>query len=399
MVNRRKKMRGYRGHIKKRYKGSYTLVLNKGKDPVTGKRKQEWVSVKGTRKEAEVKLAELLHQLDTGIFIKPGKMKVAEYLMQWLKDNCVPNLSPRTVEGYESIIRCHLIPALGNIILTQLKPAHLQRLYSEKLSAGFSNRTTRYIHSTLHRSLHIAVKLGLLIRNPAGAVDPPKAQQREMRTMSESDIHIFLEYARSTRYYILFYLVLFTGLRRSEVLALKWSKVDLILCQLYVTLGLHQLQDGSLEFRQPKTAKGRRLVSLPPSAVLLLKEHRLQQEIERKNVGLELSEDDLVFSQEDGKPLLPNSVSHAWSKIANRAGLKGIRLHDARHTHASIMLKQGVHPKVVQERLGHASIQITLDTYSHVTPGLQQAAANRFDEIVTNKNQDSMKNEVEEISG
>ncbi len=344
-------------------------------------------------------LAELLYQLDTGTFIKPGKMKVTDYLKQWLKDSCVSNLSPRTVEGYESIIRCHLIPAIGNIILTQLKPAHLQRLYSKKLTAGFSNRTVGYIHSTLHRSLNIAVKLGLIIRNPADAVDPPKAQQREMRTMSESDIHIFLEYARSTRYYTLFYLVLFTGLRRSEVLALRWSKVDLILCQLYVTLGLHQLQDGSLVFRQPKTAKGRRLVSLPPSAVLVLKEHRQQKEIERKNVGLELSEDDLVFSQADGSPLLPNSVSHAWSKMANRAGLKGIRLHDARHTHASLMLKNGEHPKVVQERLGHSSIQITLDTYSHVAPGLQQAAADRFDDIVINKYQDGLKNEVKEITG
>jgi len=392
-------MKNRRGYMVKRYKNSYTIVLNLGKDLVTGKRQQQWISVKGTKKEAEIRLAELLHQLDTGTFIKPGKMKVADYLTQWLKDNCVANLSPRTVEGYESIIRCHLIPALGNIILTQLKPAHLQRLYSEKLTAGFSNRTVRYIHSTLHRSLQIAVKLGLIIRNLADAVDPPKAQQREMLTMSESDIHIFLEYARSTRYYTLFYLVLFTGLRRSEVLALKWSKVDLILCQLYVILGLHQLQNGSLEFRQPKTAKGRRLVSLSPSTILLLKELREQQEIERKNVGLELSGDDLVFSQADGSPLLPNSVSHAWTKTANRAGLKGIRLHDARHTHASIMLKQGVHPKIVQERLGHASIQITLDTYSHVAPGLQQAAANRFDEIVTNNNKDGMKNEVEEISG
>jgi len=200
--------------------------------------------------------------------------------------------------------------------------------------------------------------------------------------MNESDIHIFLEFAKSTPYYALFYLALFTGMRRSELLAPRWSDVDLILCQLSVTRALHHLQDGSLIFRQPKTAKGRRLISLSPSTAIVLREHREQQEKMRQTLGLTLVEDDLVFCQVDGKPLLPNSVSHAWTKLAIRAGLKGIRLQDARHTHASLMLKQGIHSKIVQERLGHASIQITLDTYSHVAPGLQQAAANRFDDIV-----------------
>jgi len=239
----------------------------------------------------------------------------------------------------------------------------------------------------------------MLVRNPADAVEPPRLQHREMRTMNESDIHIFLEFAKSTPYYTLFYLALFTGMRRSELLALRWCDVDLILCQLSITRALHQLQDGSRVFRQPKTAKGRRLISLSPSTALVLGEHRERQEQIRQNIGSTLTEDVLVFCHEDGSPLLPNSVSHAWTKLANRAGLKGIRLHDARHTHASLMLKQGIHPKIVQERLGHASIQITLDTYSHVAPGLQQAAANRFDDIVLPKHQDYSEKEGKEIVG
>ena len=165
-------------------------------------------------------------------------------------------------------------------------------------------------------------------------------------------------------------------------MAIRWSDVDLILCQLSVTRALHQLQNGSRIFRQPKTAKGRRLISLSPSTAIVLREHREQQENVRQDLGLTHTEDDLVFCHVDGKPLLPDSVSHAWAKLARRTGLEGIRLHDARHTHASLMLKQGVHPKIVQERLGHSSIQITLDTYSHVAPGLQEAAANRFDDIL-----------------
>ena len=280
--------------------------------------------------------------------------------------------------------------------MTQLKPEHLQRVYSDKLSAGLSHRTVRYIHVTLHKALQDAVRLGMLVRNSADAVEPPKVQRREMQTMSESDIHIFLEFAKSTPYYALFYMALFTGMRRSELLAPRWSDVDLTLCQLSVTRALHQLQDGSLIFRQPKTAKGRRLISLSPSTVIVLREHREQQEKMRQALGLALTEDDLVFCRVDGKPLLPNSISHAWTKLANRTGLKGIRLHDARHTHASLMLKQGIHPKVVQERLGHASIQITLDTYSHVAPGLQQAAANRFDDIVL-PNRGKLGKELKEI--
>jgi len=371
-----------RGHIVKRYKGSYSIVLNLGTDPATGNRKQQWISVKGTKKVAEKRLAELLHQLDTGMFMKPGKITLADYLKQWLKDYCWANLAPRTAEGYESIVHCHLIPSLGQIPLTQLKPEHLQHVYSDKLAAELSHRTVRYIHVTLHKALQDAVRLGIIVRNPADAVKPPKVQRQEIRTMSESDIHIFLEFAKSTPYYALFFLALFTGMRRSELLALRWSDVDLILCQLSVTRALHQLQDGSRIFRQPKTAKGRRLISLSPSTTSLLIEHREQQEEMRQALGSTLTEDDLVFCHEDGKPLLPNSVSHAWTKLARRTGLKGIRLHDARHTHASLMLKQGIHPKIVQERLGHASIQITLDTYSHVAPGLQAAAANHFDDIL-----------------
>jgi len=368
-------------------------------DPATGKRKQQWIAVRGTKKDAEKRLAELLHQLDSGTFIKPGKTTVAEYLRKWLEDYCRANLAPRTTEGYESIVRCHLIPSLGKIPLTQLKPEHVQSVYSKGLSDGLSHRTIRYIHATLHKSLQTAVKLGMLVRNPTDAVELPRAQHPEMRTMNESDIHIFLEFAKSTPYYALFFMALFTGMRRSELLALRWSDVDLILCQLYVTRALHQLQDGSLIIRQPKTAKGRRLISLSQSTAITLEEHRERQEQIRQNIGSMLAEDALVFCHEDGSPLLPNSISHAWTKLATRAGLKGIRLHDARHTHASLMLKQGIHPKIVQERLGHASIQITLDTYSHVTPGLQQAAANRFDDIVLLKHQDYSEKEIKEIVG
>ena len=381
-----------RGHIRKRGSSSWTVVVSLGRDPETGKRKQQWQGVKGTKKEAEKRLAELLHQLDTGTFMKPRKTTLGEYLETWLKDYCEANLAPNTTQTYAWFIDRHIKPALGQIPLTQLRPEHLQRLYSDKLAAGSRNgigglgsRSVRYIHTTIHRALKSAVKLGMISLNPADGVDVPKVTRREMRTMDEADIDIFLEHAKSTPYYPLFHTAIFTGMRRSELLALRWCDLDLLLCQASVSRTLHQLHDREIIFRQPKTSGSRRLIALSPSTIAVLREHKEMQEKLREALDIPLIDDDLVFCQIDGKPLLPDSVTQAWRNLVKRVGLNGIRLHDARHTHASLMLKAGIHPKVVQERLGHASIQITLDTYSHVAPGLQEAAAARFDDLLNVK--------------
>ncbi len=379
-----------RGHITKRGKDSYTIVLNLGRDPSTGKRKQQWVSVKGTKKDAEKRLSELLSHIDNGSYIKPYKTTLAEFLERWLKDYAYANLAPRTAEGYETIIRQHLIPKLGSIPLIRIKPEHIQKYYAETLANGrcdgkgaLNPLTVRHHHMTLHSALKCAVKWGLLVRNPVDAIDAPRATHTEMKVMSEEDLNRFLEVVRPTPYYALFYLALFTGMRRSELLGLRWSDVDLLLCQISVNRAMHRLKNGDIVFRPPKTAKGRRIVSLSPSTALVLREHWETQEAIRLMQGLRLEDTDLVFSKEDGSPLIPNVVTSAWIRLAKRTGLNGIRLHDARHTHASLMLKQGIHPKIVQERLGHSTIAITLDTYSHVTPGLQEAAANRFDDVLS----------------
>ena len=373
-----------RGHIVRRAKNSYSVVVSLGKEAATGKYKYQWVTVKGTKKDAEQKLSELLHQLDSGTFVKPGKTTLAEYLeKRWMRDYARPNLAPRTVEGYESIIRQHIIPTIGNVLLTQLKPEHLQRYYSEKLASGRCDGrgALSHHHTCLHRALKMALQWGLVSRNPADAVTPPRPRRSEMQTMNEDEVQALLEAAKAEPYYPLFYLLLFTGLRRSELLALIWRDVDLIMGEVSVSRPLHHLRDGSIVIRQPKTARARRKVALSPSATLVLSEHKEKRALECAMLGMPLKDDSLVFSQVDGKPLLPDTVSHAWARIVKRAGIKHFRLHDARHSHASLMFKAGVHPKIVQERLGHATISTTLDLYSHVAPGLQEAAARRFDGV------------------
>lgn len=375
--------------IKRKGAKNYTIILQLGLDPATGKRKQKWIAMGTSKREAEQYMTKLIHELDTGSYVRPNKETLGEYIDSWFQ-NHQANISPTTAQSYVNLIKNHIKPGLGHIPLTALTPEHLQRFYSSKLKDGrldgkgaLSNRTVRYLHCTLHRAFKVAVMQGKLYRNPADAVESPKDTRREMHTMDEVDMHLLLETARSTPYYALFYLSLFTGMRRSELLGLRWCDVDLVLSQLSVTRTLHLLNNGDMYIGDPKSAKGKRLIALSPSTVTVLKEHK-GAEIKRR---LELSkrplkDQDPVFTRNDGSPLKPASVTQAWRIIARKAGIGGIRLHDARHTHASFMLKAGTHPKIVQERLGHASIRITLDTYSHVAPGLQEAAAKVFDDMV-----------------
>lgn len=370
-----------RGSIYKRG-DSYRLAVSLGKDPETGKYKQHFETVRGNRKQAEQRLNQLIHEIDKGSFVEPGKITTSEYLKQWLHDYCQPNLAMRSTEEYEYIVNKYLIPVLGRIPLKDLKPSHIQRLCTERLEKG-TTRTALYCYATLHKALNCAVKLGIASRNAADGVERPKPKPREMQTLSENDVARFLKALKDNEYFSLFYCSLFTGLRRSELLALKWIDVDLPLAQLSVRRTIHTLRNGKVIYGEPKTAKSRRLVSLSPSTCRVLAEHRAKQVELRRSLGLQpLSEDSLVFSHWDGSPLLPDTVSHTFMNLARKCGLNNIRLHDLRHSHASLLLKQNTHPKIVSERLGHANTLITLDLYSHVTPGLQQAAAKRFDSII-----------------
>ncbi len=376
-----------RGHIEKRGKNSYSIAVSLGKDAATGKYKYQWVTVQGSKKDAQKRLSEMLHQLDTGSYMQPGKTTLAEYLDRWLADYVKPNLSPRGYERYRDIARTYLKPAMGSLLLTQVKAEHLQKCYTDWLNRGLSTGTVRYHHAVLHKALQTALKWGLVARNVADSVDMPRPKRREMQTWNETELAQFLEAAKGSQYYQLFFLALFTGMRRSELLALRWADVDLILGQIYVNRGLHHLKDGTYVFTQPKSARSRRKIALSPSAIRVLRDYYETRQMDASMMDLHLADDALIFSTFDGKPLRPNTVTRAWTMLAAKAGVKRIRFHDARHTHASLMLKQGIHPKIVQERLGHASISMTLDTYSHVAPGLQEAAAANFDQVLNNQNE------------
>ena len=296
-----------------------------------------------------------------------------------------PNITARSYDRYSGIVKGHIIPSIGKIPLAKLTPQHIQKMYTDKLAAGLSPRSVRYIHVVLHRALQTALKWHKLTTNPADNVDIPKAQHTEMQIWNESEVIQFLEASRSTPYHCLFYLAIFSGARRGELLALRWQDVDLKTGQLSISRSVQHV-NGDYIFSQPKTEKSRRTIALPLSATLLLKQLREVTEHSRSRLDKKVNDADLIFTHTyDGVPLRPNTVSRAWEHIAEKAGIKVIRFHDGRHCHASLMLQQGVPLKVVSERLGHSSISITADVYAHVIPGMQESAAKLFDDAFTTK--------------
>lgn len=376
------------GSIRKRGRSSWTVIVDLGTDPVTGKRRQLWRSVKGTKKDAEAELVRLLHDRDTGVERPRGKLTVATYLEAWLGDHERASLAPSTRAHYVRTVRKILIPALGALELSALRPSHVQALYGRLLRQGRSDgtglapRSVGIYHQVLHKALRDAVRMQLLTHNPADAVEPPRAPRKELAIVSPADISRILAIADETPIGALARVAVMTGMRRGELLGLRWRDLDLATGAAHVQQTAQRVSGAGWVFRQPKTRLSRRSVALSPTTVRILRLHRKRQVEERLLAGTLYEDRDLVFASSVGTPLEPGTILRAWYRVLQRADVGHVRWHDLRHAHATLMLGAGVHPKVVSERLGHASVNITLDTYSHVLPGLQAAAAEALDAII-----------------
>ena len=365
----------------------YTVCPKQKSPSPSSSRLRLFESIRGSKSQAQRRLHELLLSVEQNAYVKPTRLTVAEFLEEWLQDYAKSNTAPRTYERYEEIVRVHLTPALGSIPLSDLQPQHIQKYYSQALESGrrdgkggLSALTVHKHHRVLYESLKYGVRQGILVRNPAEAVTQPHGQSKELAMVGANPVQLILEASKETPYYALFFTKAYTGLRRGELVGLRWGDIDLEKATLSVVQTLQQLRNGEYILREPKSKRSRRQIALSPSLVIMLWDHRMKQEQARRLLGKTLAHTDLVFSHADGRPFRPNSVTRALQVIAESVGLKGVRLHDLRHAHATILLQQGVHPKIVQERLGHSSVATTLDIYSHVLPGLQEAAARRFDE-------------------
>jgi integrase len=294
------------------------------------------------------------------------------------------SVKPITFESYERLVRVHIAPALGRLKLKALSPAHLQGFYRERLDAGLSPRTVQYLHVLLHKALKQALRWGLVPRNVCEAVDPPRVYREEIQPLSPRQALALLEVAREVRLEALYVLAIHCGLRQGELLGLRWEDIDLEARTLQVRRTLTAGKSGPA-FTAPKTAKSRRSVRLTSGAVTALRHHREHQLEERERLAGLWQDHGLVFATEVGTPLhRSNLTSRSFKPLLKKAGLPhSVRFHDLRHTCATLLLSKGVHPKLVQELLGHSNVSITLDTYSHILPGMGNKAANAMDDVLS----------------
>jgi integrase len=349
----------------------------------TGKRKTFYGK---TRKEVQEKLKIALREQQQGTLITAPEQTVKQFLDDWLENSHKQNVRPRSHERYEQIVRLHILPSLGKVQLQKLAPQQLKKLYAEKLKEGLSAITVTAIHNLLHRALDDAVKWDLLARNVCDRVSPPRKEHREITPLSVEQIHLLLEAARGHPQEALFVLALHTGMRRGELLGLKWQDISFTEGTLQVRRILNRvptkmIKEGGQRYieTEPKTKKSRRNIFLTESALDALKQHQSRQLDARLKAGATWEHHDYVFCTPLGKHLTPgHDALVQLKKLLVKAGLPAIRFHDLRHSSASLLLSLGVHPKVVQELLGHTQISMTMDIYSHALPTMQKEAMEKL---------------------
>ncbi len=377
-----------RGSIRRRGDG-YEVTVSAGIDPTTGKRRRiyRWAR---TKKAADRILTDVLADIDRGSFADPGRLTTASYLRDHWMPHIATRVRPRTAQRYAQLLEFHVIPVVGHVKLGNLAPAHVQKVVDQALAAGLAPRTVASVYRVLHGALAQAVRGQLLGVNVAAAVRPPKADRPELASPDAAEVAKVLDAARGTRLYVPLAIAASTGLRRGELLALRWRGLDLDRRDpktgkpapiLRVTASLQRV-DGESVFLPPKTDRARRTVGLPPTTVALLRRHRKEQLERRVLLGEAWHDLDLVIERGDGGPFPPDSLSRDWYRLVRRIGLPGLRLHDLRHAFATRLLEASVHPKVVSEVLGHSSVAFTMDTYQHLGPTMQETAVRAIEEAL-----------------
>jgi integrase len=380
-----------RGYIAKKGKQYYAIIYE-GIDPATGKERRRWHPGGPRRSDAEKLLTDLVKRANDGHTTPADKISFGEYLTEkWLPIQRA-QLRPSTFDSYRRNVENHVVPALGRVPLRKLAPEDLDTFYARLLTegklngdgGGLSPKTVRYIHLTINKALKDALRKGSVVRNVAEAADPPKlsSQKREeIKAWTAEELRCFLDSIRDDRLYPAFHLASHTGMRRGEVLGLRWSDVDLDNALVSVRQALISVA-YEMQISDVKTSYGRRVIDLDKGTVAELRRWRKTQAEERLASGASYEDTGLLFGRSDGRWLHPDLFSQTFDRAVARSGLPEITLHDLRHTHATLLLKAGVPVKVVSERLGHSNPGFTMSVYQHVIPGMQAEAAAIFSEML-----------------
>jgi integrase len=372
---------------------TYTAMV-RVPDTVTGEPKLKKKTFKKSG-DADKWLIDTVNSVNNNSYIEPKKQTVKEYLTKWLENYGEHNLAPSTLESYKNIINNHLIPVLGAIPLQKLLPAHLQDYYSQALKGGriddkkklgraLSPTTVLYHHRVIREALNHAMKSGILNRNVADMVKPPRKAKKEIQVLPEGDIGKLLDLFKGGYLYLPVYLALMTGMRAGEILAIRWADVDLKKGVININQSLRQRKVGQPEFQQPKTVGSRRTVEISPLVVKTLKKHFTEQQVDKFAFKDNYAKYNLVCCLQNGEPIHPGTLASRYYKITQAANIK-INFHALRHSHATFLLKENISPKIVAERLGHSTTRLTMDTYSHVMPGMQKEAAKKLEKRLFGK--------------
>ena len=371
------------GQIIKRGDNTWLVRIFTGRD-AHGKRRYLNKTIRGNKKDANTYLSNTLTAMSTGTFVEPVKLSVSEYLNKWLEMAAKPRLRERTFNDYSEKLDRYVRPVIGSQKLADVRSLDVQSVYSAMAGRNLSPRTIRYTHAILGSAFKQAVKWNMLQRNPCDGVELPRMERKEMQAFSPEEVTRFLSATAEDDHSALFALAVATGMRPEEYLALKWSDLDLEARIVTVTRTLVWRKGGGWYFGEPKTARSRRTITFPDPLAKLLRTHKAKQSEVRLKLGGAYSSENLVFATVEGTPLnIRNLTQRHFKQILKRANLSAsFRLYDLRHTCATLLLAANEHPKVVSERLGHASITLTLDTYSHVLPSMQQAASDKLERIL-----------------
>jgi integrase len=394
------------GHIRPQGTGSWEIKFDLGRDPVTGKRITKYATFRGTKRKAQEELTKLLGQRNDGSYVEPTKMTLAQYLLHWLEVDIDRRVANRTSTRHRGIVEKNIIPKLGHVPVRKLTAVHIEAFEAElqregwvkprakkkRMEAeegpqqekrGLSPQTVLHIHRTLSQALDHAVRVGVLIKNPARQVKPPRPASREIKILAKGEIGTLLDAAKGTSLYLPAVVAVTTGIRRGELLALRWSDIDLKAGILTVRQSLERFKgkDGKYEFnfKSPKTKSSRRTITLPAVTIEALREHQVAQLEGRLKLGLGRDPRGLIFARADGQPLDADALTKGFGRLVAAAKVTPITLHGLRHTHISHLLMDGLHVKVVSERAGHASVNITLGVYAAYIPSMQADAARRVD--------------------
>jgi len=334
-----------------------------------------------TRKEVQEKLRVALHEQKQGMLATGPQQTLKQYLEQWLEEVHRPTLRLSSYDRYRSLLNNHILPSLGHIQVNKLTVQQVQALYARKVNEGLSAKTIQNIHGLLHKALDNAVKWGLVSRNVCSVVSTPRLIRHEIHPLTKEQAQLLLEKVHGQGLEAILSLALVTGMRRGELLALRWQDIDFEAMSLHVSRTVNHLGRYGYVENEPKTARSRRKIMVPQFVIEVLHEHKARQAEARLKAGSKWKEQDLVFPNTSGGFIYPDVLLNQFRKLLKNVGLPHMRFHDLRHSAATILLSMGVHVKVVQELLGHSAITMTMDVYSHVLPSMQQEAMGKLNDL------------------